>query len=127
MTAGDGDLGCLKNTHNISDFASCARVFTFAIDVLKLRPYFQLTFSEDAPQPIFEQCDLRSADAVDGVFKKYASSSEEGIWAVVHLAALKAVGESGQIPLDYYKVNVGGSVTLLEVSAGVAFSLVQPQ
>jgi UDP-glucose 4-epimerase len=35
---------------------------------------------------------------------------------VVHLAALKAVGESGEIPLDYYTVNVGGSLNLLEAS-----------
>ena len=32
------------------------------------------------------------------------------------MAALKAVGESGEIPLDYYKVNVGGSLNLIEVS-----------
>lgn len=73
-----------------------------------------LTMSrESAPQPIFHQCDLRDESALDSVFKEY--ESQGGIWAVVHLAALKAVGESGEIPLDYYKVNVGGSMNLLEV------------
>jgi len=32
---------------------------------------------------------------------------------VIHFAALKAVGESGEIPLEYYRVNVGGSIALL--------------
>ena len=35
---------------------------------------------------------------------------------VIHFAALKAVGESVNQPLNYYKNNVGGTVTLLEVS-----------
>jgi UDP-glucose 4-epimerase len=47
------------------------------------------------------------------VFDEFAA--EGGIWAVVHLAALKAVGESGEIPLAYYRVNVGGSISLMEV------------
>ena len=32
---------------------------------------------------------------------------------VIHFAALKAVGESGEIPLDYWNVNVYGSLCLL--------------
>ena len=32
---------------------------------------------------------------------------------VIHFAALKAVGESGEIPLEYYRVNVGGTLSLL--------------
>jgi UDP-glucose 4-epimerase len=69
---------------------------------------------ESAPQPIFHQCDLRDQSAIDAVFKEHEGKG--GIWAVVHLAALKAVGESGEIPLEYYKVNVGGSLNLIEVS-----------
>ncbi len=33
--------------------------------------------------------------------------------AVIHFAGLKAVGESGKRPLDYYEVNVGGTLSLL--------------
>lgn len=36
---------------------------------------------------------------------------------MIHFAALKAVGESVQIPLSYYQTNVGGSSTLLQVMA----------
>ncbi|ORY35833.1 putative galactose metabolism-related protein [Naematelia encephala] len=67
----------------------------------------------DAPQPELHQIDLRNPEDIEAVFAKY-DSQEGGIWAVVHLAALKAVGESGEIPLTYYKVNVGGSISLLE-------------
>lgn len=72
-----------------------------------------LTCRPDAPQPVLHRCDLRDASAIDKVFEEYASQG--GIWAVVHLAALKAVGESGEQPLSYYRINVGGTISLLEV------------
>ncbi|KDR22270.1 UDP-glucose 4-epimerase isoform X3 [Zootermopsis nevadensis] len=53
--------------------------------------------------------DLCNKDEVDKVFSKYK------IDCVIHFAALKAVGESVSMPLTYYRNNVGGSVTLLEV------------
>lgn len=71
---------------------------------------------EEALQPIFEQGDLRDPAQVDAVFAKYAQHEAGGIWAVIHLAALKAVGESGEKPVQYYQVNVAGSLNLLEVS-----------
>ncbi|WVQ86019.1 UDP-glucose 4-epimerase GalE [Cryptococcus sp. DSM 104549] len=69
----------------------------------------------DAPQPILHSIDLRDAAAIEDVFAQYDSVG--GIWAVVHLAALKAVGESGELPLAYYRVNVAGSISLLEAMA----------
>jgi UDP-glucose 4-epimerase len=50
---------------------------------------------------------------LDSVFAKYAQQG--GIHAVIHLAALKAVGESGEKPGEYYGANVGGSLALLDV------------
>ena len=41
----------------------------------------------------------------------------EEIQAVMHFAGLKAVGESTQIPLTYYRDNVAGTLTLCEVMA----------
>lgn len=69
--------------------------------------------SADAPVPEYHNVDLRDPAAIAAVFDKYASDG--GIWGVVHLAALKAVGESGELPLSYYRVNVAGSISLLEV------------
>jgi UDP-glucose 4-epimerase len=57
----------------------------------------------------FYQGDVRSRDDLRDVFSLY------NIDAVIHFAGLKAVGESAQIPLHYYDVNVAGSVALAEV------------
>lgn len=55
-----------------------------------------------------QEGDIRDADLLDQTFARFRPD------AVVHFAGLKAVGESQQIPLEYYAQNVGGSVTLLE-------------
>ncbi len=41
--------------------------------------------------------------------------SEEGVFGVIHFAAYKAVGESVQQPLKYYRNNVGSLIVLLEL------------
>ena len=56
-----------------------------------------------------EQVDLTDYEALAAVFEKY------DIDAVIHFAALKAVGESSQIPLAYWSNNVGGSLNLLRL------------
>ncbi len=40
--------------------------------------------------------------------------NEEKIDSVIHFAGLKAVGESCQMPLTYFKNNISGTITLLE-------------
>jgi UDP-glucose 4-epimerase len=57
--------------------------------------------------PLFERADVCDAAAMEGVFTRHR------IDGAVHFAALKAVGESAQRPLDYYANNVGGLLTLL--------------
>ncbi len=63
----------------------------------------------------FHRVDIRDERALDDVFAAH------DVDAVVHFAGLKAVGESVAKPLDYYDINVGGSVSLLKVmrNAGV--------
>lgn len=39
--------------------------------------------------------------------------------AVIHFAGLKAVGDSGRRPVDYYEVNVGGTLSLLRAMEAV--------
>ncbi len=56
----------------------------------------------------FIEGDVSDEKLMDDVFKTHA------IDAVLHFAALKAVGESVQMPLKYYKHNVGGTINLLE-------------
>jgi UDP-glucose 4-epimerase len=52
------------------------------------------------------RADLRDLDGVREAFRRQAFD------AVIHFAGLKAVGESTEIPLDYYENNVGGTLNL---------------
>ncbi|RYP39575.1 hypothetical protein DL767_002123 [Monosporascus sp. MG133] len=59
-------------------------------------------------RPAFHRADLTKEEDLDKVFEAHPA-----IDSVIHFAALKAVGESGEIPLEYYRVNVGGTIALL--------------
>ena len=59
--------------------------------------------------PILVEGDILNSSVVRAVFDTHSDLS-----AVIHFAALKAVGESTEQPLRYYENNVGGSVTLLQ-------------
>lgn len=56
----------------------------------------------------FYELDIRDRSSLDRVF------SENTVEAVIHFAGLKAVGESCEMPLEYYNNNVGGTITLCE-------------
>jgi len=60
----------------------------------------------------FHNADIRDRAALDAVFH-----AEGPVDAVIHFAALKAVGESVRIPLDYYGNNITGTITLCEAMA----------
>ena len=57
----------------------------------------------------FIEGDVCDTDKLNYVFIRFQ------IDAVIHFAALKAVGESVKMPLSYYQNNVHGSVCLLEI------------
>lgn len=57
----------------------------------------------------FYEEDLLNEKAIDAIFEK------ENIDSVIHFAALKAVGESCQIPLRYFDNNLIGTLNLLKV------------
>ncbi len=63
----------------------------------------------------FEHGDIRDRAALDDVFARHH------VDAVLHFAGLKAVGESVEMPLEYYDNNVTGSLVLLAAmeAAGV--------
>lgn len=58
--------------------------------------------------PEFHEADIRDHEAM-------ADIASGGFDACMHFAALKAVGESVQRPVDYYENNVGGTVALVDV------------
>ena len=59
--------------------------------------------------------DLRNREVIKNIFEN------NDIKSVIHFAGLKSVGDSNRIPLEYYDVNVCGTLTLLQemVNAGV--------
>ena len=59
----------------------------------------------------FSKVDLRDMESVRAVFR------ERNYGAVIHLAGLKAVGESVEVPLEYYENNVVGSLNLCRAMA----------
>uniref|UniRef100_A0A4W6DQ03 UDP-glucose 4-epimerase n=1 Tax=Lates calcarifer TaxID=8187 RepID=A0A4W6DQ03_LATCA len=66
----------------------------------------------------FHELDLLDRPGLEKLFKKHAFS------AVMHFAGLKAVGESVEQPLRYYRVNLTASMNLLEVSPNLVHNLV---
>jgi UDP-glucose 4-epimerase len=62
----------------------------------------------------FHKVDIRDEKKLMAVFEK-----EGPFGAAIHFAALKAVGESVQIPLKYYNNNLGGTFTLLKCLAKI--------
>ena len=69
-----------------------------------LRVVAELTGSEI---PIIEG-DARDVDLLTKVM------NEHGVTSVIHMAALKAVGESVEMPLEYYSNNLGSALGTLE-------------
>jgi UDP-glucose 4-epimerase len=66
----------------------------------------RLSALEGGRQTHFEHGDVRDADALDRAFA--LGRSLGGIRAVIHFAALKAVGESVEQPQRYFDNNLGG-------------------
>lgn len=57
---------------------------------------------------IFIQGDIRDGECLDRIFQMHQ------INAVIHFAGLKAVGESQQIPFEYFDNNISGTLNLLK-------------
>lgn len=63
--------------------------------------------------PGFARIDLRDQAAPGGGLPRPGRPFD----AVIHFAGLKAVGESTQIPLEYYDNNLGGTLSLCRAMA----------
>ncbi len=60
--------------------------------------------------PSLEILDLCDIERLDNLFRKY-----ERIKAIIHFAAFKAVGESVEKPVEYYRNNIVSTLNLLEM------------
>lgn len=61
-------------------------------------------------KPIFEKLDCNDLKGLKRLFEKYV-----GIQGIIHFAASKAVGESVQKPLLYYRNNLNSLINLLDL------------
>ena len=59
-------------------------------------------------KPQFYDCDCRDNEKMSEIFKNH------NIEGVIHFAGLKAVGESVEKPIEYYRNNLDSTLTLLE-------------
>lgn len=57
----------------------------------------------------FYEADIADTEAMNQIF------DENDIYAVIHFAGLKAVGESVEKPLEYYKNNISGTIEMCDV------------
>ncbi|MCQ2253059.1 MAG: UDP-glucose 4-epimerase GalE [Bacteroidales bacterium] len=60
-------------------------------------------------RPHFGKVDVSDKDQLFAFLKQYP-----GIESIIHFAASKAVGESVQVPLKYYRNNINGVINILE-------------
>jgi UDP-glucose 4-epimerase len=108
LTGGAGYIGshvllsCLEAGHDavvLDDFSNSTREALIRVETLT------------GHRVSMYEGDIRDASLLDQIFR------ENKFDAVLHFAGLKAVGESVAQPLDYYDVNVGGSVILAKAMA----------
>ncbi|OLL26784.1 Bifunctional protein GAL10 [Neolecta irregularis DAH-3] len=106
VTGGTGYIGC----HTVVALLE-AGYNVLIIDNLSNSSYEAINRIQKitGKNPAFEKVDVTDLSALNLVFMRYKIDS------VIHFAALKAVGESSRLPLEYYRVNVGGSINLLQV------------
>ena len=108
VTGGAGYIGshtvveCLADNHDVVVVDNLANASTEVFERIRRISGKSVEFFE---------ADIRDQSALARIFE----SSQ--IDAVIHFAGLKAVGESCEIPLQYYDNNVGGTLCLLEVMA----------
>lgn len=67
-------------------------------------------------EPVFYEEDVLNQGAIEKII------IDNHVSAVIHFAAYKAVGESVEKPLMYYRNNVGGLISLLEVMKQVGLN-----
>jgi UDP-glucose 4-epimerase len=79
---------------------SSINVMTKIIEIAKITDKSRLKYSN---------IDIRNRIQLENLF------TNNSIYAVIHFASLKAVGESIKTPLEYYDNNVAGTINLLQI------------
>ncbi|MFT4062432.1 MAG: UDP-glucose 4-epimerase GalE [Edaphocola sp.] len=119
VTGGLGFIG----SHTVVELIN-AGYEPIIIDNLSNAEFFILDRIEQivGARPAFYQIDAADRAALASIFEK-----EQNIAVVIHFAAYKAVGESVQFPLKYFRNNIDSLLTVLETmeqfgTKGMVFS-----
>ncbi|MBA3591947.1 UDP-glucose 4-epimerase GalE [Methylibium sp.] len=105
VTGGTGFIG----SHTCVALAGAGKEFVIVDNLRNSRRSVLGGIEALVGKPVpFVEGDIRDAALLDRAF------AEHDIDAVIHFAALKAVGESVQQPLAYYENNVAGTIGLIE-------------
>ncbi|MCG6940283.1 MAG: UDP-glucose 4-epimerase GalE [Thiohalocapsa sp.] len=112
VTGGAGYIG----SHTCVELLAAGHGVVVVDNLGNSKPEALARVQEIAGKPLtFVQADLRDEAALAALFRDFRFD------AVVHFAGLKAVGESTQIPLEYYDNNLNGTLCLCRAmgTAGV--------
>ncbi len=105
VTGGVGYIG----SHTCLELMSQGYEVIILDNLSNSKPECLARMEELAGKPIaFVPGDIRDRDLLDALLGR------GNIEAVIHFAGLKAVGESIEMPLEYYENNIGGTLTLLQ-------------
>lgn len=107
VTGGAGYIG----SHTVLELLRAGRYVPVVIDNFdNANPeVLKRVESLSGREVIFHRVDMMEKEKLREIFQKYT------FHAVIHFAGLKAVGESVQDPLKYYRVNIGIALNLIEV------------
>ena len=104
VTGGAGYIG----SHTVLELLDAGYDVLIADNFVNSKPAVLKRLAALASKPFdFEEVDLTDAAATDALFDQY------DIDGVIHFAALKAVGESVQKPLEYFRNNLDSTLNLL--------------
>jgi UDP-glucose 4-epimerase len=104
VTGGAGYIG----SHTVLELLDAGYDVLIADNFVNSKPAVLKRLAALASKPFdFAEVDLTDAAATDALFDRYA------IDGVIHFAALKAVGESVQKPLEYFRNNLDSTLNLL--------------
>ncbi len=104
VTGGAGYIG----SHTVLELLDAGYDVLVVDNFVNSKPAALKRLRQLASRPFdFEEVDLTNAAATNEIFSRYA------IDAVIHFAGLKAVGESVQKPLEYYRNNLVSTLNLL--------------
>ena len=106
LTGGAGYIG----SHTVVELLAAGHQAVIADNFCNSSPRVLDRLQRIVGRPVTcERGDIRDESFLSAIFKKHR------VAAVIHFAALKAVGESCEQPLEYFENNISGTICLLKI------------